>query len=146
MTGEPRDWTAEVIADGSVQGLSPQGWAERVVALARAYGADRLVAEGNQGGALVEQVIRQVDGMVPIRMVHARDAKGARAEPVAALYEQGRITHRAEFRELEDEMALMTVGGFAGSHSPDRVDALVWAITELMIEGSKNFIPRIRSF
>ncbi len=145
MTGEPGTWTAEVIADASVQGLSPQGWAERAVAAFHAYGADRLVAEGNQGGELVAQVIRTVDGMVPVRIVHASRGKSARAEPVAALYEQGRITHRAEFRALEDEMAAMTVAGFRGQGSPDRVDALVWAIAELMIEGGKNGSPRIRA-
>jgi phage terminase large subunit-like protein len=84
--------------------------------------------------------------MVPFKAVNARRGKAVRAEPVAALYEQGRVRHRAAFPELEAQMAAMTVGGFAGSGSPDRVDALVWAITELMIEGAvEQRDPRIRS-
>jgi predicted phage terminase large subunit-like protein len=123
-----------VIADGSVAGASPQAWAERAVALYHAHRADRLVAEVNQGGAMVASLIRSVDPMVPFRAVHASKGKVARAEPVAALYEQGRVRHRAAFTALEDQMAAMTVAGYAGRGSPDRVDALVWAITDLMID------------
>jgi phage terminase large subunit-like protein len=144
--GAPQSWRAEVIADGSVQGVSPQAWAERAVALYHAHGADRLVAEVNQGGDLVKAMIAQVDGAVPIRGVHATRGKATRAEPVAALYEQGRIRHRATFRELENEMTAMTLRGYTGRGSPDRVDALVWAITELMIRPAANGHrdPRIR--
>jgi phage terminase large subunit-like protein len=145
MAGPPQDWVAEVIADGSVQGASPQGWARRAVQLFHAHGADRLVAEVNQGGNLVADLIRSTDAMVPFRAVHARHAKGARAEPVAALYEQGRVCHRAAFPALEDQMAAMTLAGFAGRDSPDRVDALVWAITDLMIEPAGTYrSPRVR--
>ncbi len=145
QVGPPQDWTAEVIADGSVAGLSPRGWAERAVALFHAHGADRLVAEVNQGGDMVAHLIRQVDPMVPFRAVRATRSKVVRAEPVAALYEQGRIGHRGVFRELEDQMAAMTVGGFLGRGSPDRVDALVWAITELMIEPAAGYMAaRVR--
>jgi phage terminase large subunit-like protein len=136
---------AEVLADGSVKGLSPQGWAERALALYHAHRADRLVAEVNQGGDMVASLIRGVDPMVPFKAVHATRGKAVRAEPVAALYEQGRVRHAAAFRELEAQMAAMTVGGFRGSGSPDRVDALVWAITELMIDGAaEHRDPRIR--
>jgi phage terminase large subunit-like protein len=136
--------TAEVIADGSVRGLSPQGWAERAEALYHAHGADRLVAEVNQGGDMVATLIRQVDPMVSFRAVHARHGKALRAEPVAALYEQGRLRHGGEFRELEAQMLAMTIGGYLGRGSPDRVDALVWAITELMIEPSRKLVPNVR--
>jgi phage terminase large subunit-like protein len=144
-TGEPQTWTAEVIADGSLHGASPQAWAERAVALFHAHKADRMVAEVNQGGDLVAHVIRQVDPMIPLRTVHAARNKAARAEPVAALYEQGRIVHRGVFSALESQMTAMTLGGFRGDGSPDRVDALVWAITELMLDPAGDWrSPRVR--
>jgi phage terminase large subunit-like protein len=143
--GTPQEWTAEVIEDGSLRGASPQVWAERAVALFHAHRADRLVAEVNQGGDLIATLIRQVDAMVPITAVHASRGKAARAEPVAALYEQGRIRHRASFPELDGQLTRMTLGGFVGTGSPDRVDALVWAITQLMIVPAANRLdPRIR--
>ncbi len=143
--GPPQDWIAQVIADGSIAGASPRGWAERAVALFHAHRADRLVAEVNQGGELVAALIRQVDPLVPFRAVRASRGKVARAEPVAALYEQGRVSHREPFRELEAEMAAMTTSGFTGSGSPDRVDALVWAMTDLMIDPAASYLePRIR--
>ena len=145
MKGPPQDWRAEVLADASVAGLSPQAWAERAVAVYHAHGADRLVVEVNQGGDMVATVIRSVDPMVAVRSVHATRGKALRAEPVAALYEQGRIGHRGMFRALEDQMALMTVAGFAGGGSPDRLDALVWAITELMLDPGSQGVPKIRS-
>ena len=96
-------------------------------------------------GELVAALIRQVDPLVPFRAVRASRGKVARAEPVAALYEQGRVSHREPFRELEAEMAAMTTSGFAGSGSPDRVDALVWAMTDLMIDPAASYLePRIR--
>jgi phage terminase large subunit-like protein len=142
--GPPQDWRAEVIADESVRGVSPQVWAERAVAAFRRHRADRLVAEVNQGGDLVATLIRGVDPMIPYRAVRASKGKEARAEPVAALYEQGRVRHRAAFPELEAQMAAMTVGGYVGQGSPDRVDALVWAITELMIAPGAG-LPGVRT-
>lgn len=143
--GPPQDWAAEVIEDGSIKGASPQVWARRAVDLFHAHRADRLVAEINQGGDLVATLIRQIDPMIPFRGVRASRGKVARAEPVAALYEQGRVRHRRSFKELEDQMAAMTVSGFSGRGSPDRVDALVWAITELMIDPAAAYrAPRIR--
>ena len=144
-SGPRHGWTAEVIADASVRGLTPQRWAERAVALYHAHGADRLVAEVNQGGQMIETLVRSVDPMVAFRAVRATRGKAVRAEPVAALYEQGRIRHRQPFRELEAQMLTMTPGGFAGRGSPDRVDALVWAITELMIDPAARMVPGVRT-
>ena len=105
-----------------------------------------MVAEVNQGGDLVSSVIRQVDPMVPIKAVHASRGKVARAEPVAALYEQGRIQHMKGLGDLEDQMCAMTAQGFEGKGSPDRVDALVWALTELMIEPAAKWRrPQMRA-
>ena len=147
MQGEPRDWQAWVLADETVRGVGPIGWAETAVAAYEIYGADRLVVETNQGGLLVEEVVRQVNDVVPFKSVHASRGKVARAEPVAALYEQGRVHHVRGLRALEDQMGQMTVAGYQGKGSPDRVDALVWALHELMIEPAKarNTSPRLRS-
>jgi phage terminase large subunit-like protein len=131
--GPPQAWRAWVLEDASVQGASPTGWAEAVAAAYGRWQADRVVAEVNQGGAMVETVLRQVAPQVPLRKVHATRGKTARAEPVAALYEQGRVTHCGALDTLEEQMGLMTVSGFAGQGSPDRVDALVWALTELIV-------------
>ena len=145
QAGPPRDWVGEVIWDGSLRGARPTVWAERAVELFHRFKADRLVAEVNQGGELVATVIRQIDPLVPYRAVRASRGKGIRAEPVAALYEQGRICHRGAFPALEDQMTAMNVTGFTGRGSPDRVDALVWAFTELMIDPAASWRePRVR--
>jgi len=99
------------------------------------------VAEVNQGGEMVRTVIAQVDAAVPVRMVHATRGKWLRAEPVAALYAQGRVMHAAGLTALEDEMCAFGVDGMSGGHSPDRLDAAVWALTELMLRGGE---PRVR--
>jgi phage terminase large subunit-like protein len=146
MAGPPQDWCAYVLADETVQGASPAGWAQAAIAAMAWHGADRLVAEVNQGGRLVEEVVRQVDPLVPYRAVHAARGKVARAEPVAALYEQGRVKHLPGLGALEEQMGQMTVTGYLGSGSPDRVDALVWALHELMIEPASRYrAPRVRS-
>ncbi len=142
--GEVRGWTAEVIADLSVQGLSPRGWAERVVRVFEDYNADLVVAEVNQGGNLVEDLVRGVAPLLPIRPMHATKGKPARAEPVAALYEQGRVRHGATFKALEDQMLAMTPGKYYGRGSPDRLDAMVWAISELLIAPTKWMNASIR--
>jgi phage terminase large subunit-like protein len=103
-----------------------------------------MVVEVNQGGAMVATVVHGVDAMVPVRSLTARERKTVRAEPVAALYEQGRVRHRAAFPALEDQMLAMAVGGYTGPGSPDRVDALVWAITELLLEPLRRGAPRVR--
>ena len=125
---------AVVIEDASVEGASPQRWAEAAVAAYHRHNADRMVAEVNQGGELVEILVRQVDRTVSYRGVHALRGKVLRAEPVAALYEQGRILHRAGLTALEEQMCQMATTGYQGAGSPDRVDALVWALTELMLK------------
>ena len=119
-----------VLADLSCQGYSPMAWAERVVCGFHDFGCDRVVAETNQGGELVDTVIQQVDPAVPVRRVHATRGKVVRAEPVAALYEQGRVHHVGLFAALEDQMRLFG-GDKKHSGSPDRVDSLVWALTDL---------------
>ena len=142
--GEPRDWRAYVLEDATVRG-GPLDWARAAIAAMERHGAERLVAEVNQGGDLVESVIRQVDPLVPFRALRAGRGKGLRAEPVAALYEQGRVRHLRGLGALEDQMCRMTLAGFDGSGSPDRLDALVWAIHELMIEPAAHWRrPRMR--
>ncbi len=125
-----RDRIAYVLADRSVRGHSPQGWAAKVVAAAQEFGADAVVAESNQGGEMVRSVLAHADCPVPIKLVHASRGKVARAEPVAALYEQGRVLHCGAFPALEEE--LMALGSTEHRHSPDRADALVWGVTHLM--------------
>ncbi len=142
MKGAPQEWRAYVLEDATVAGASPDGWARAAVAARERHGAERIVAEVNQGGDLVAKVIRSVDGMAPVKAVRAVRGKAARAEPVAALYEQGRVKHVRGLGGLEDQMCRMTVQGYQGRGSPDRVDALVWALTELMVEAGGR--PRVR--
>jgi phage terminase large subunit-like protein len=129
---------AYVLHDATVQGLSPAGWAARAVALYAALSADAIVAEVNQGGDMVTAVLRQVDPAVPVVAVRATRAKYLRAEPVAVLYDQGRVRHVGAFPDLEDEMCDYAPGE---RRSPDRLDALVWALTHLMLRGEG---PRVR--
>ncbi|PZX57159.1 DNA-packaging protein [Cereibacter changlensis] len=144
--GPPQDWRAVVLEDASVAAASPDAWARAALAAVRRHGAERLVAEVNQGGDLVESVIRQIDPLVPYRGVHATRGKVARAEPVAALYEQGRVRHLRGLAGLEAQMCRMTLQGYEGKGSPDRVDALVWALTDLMIEPCRAWVnPRLRT-
>ena len=122
-----------MLADLSSQGDTPLRWASRAVQAARDFEADAIVAEVNNGGDMVETVIRQIDANVRVKSVRASRGKFLRAEPVAALYEQGRAKHIGVFAKLEDQMCLMTpeFDRRAAGFSPDRVDALVWAVTEL---------------
>lgn len=143
--GPPQDWRAFVLEDATVAAASPHGWARAACAAMARHEAGRMVAEVNQGGALVEAVVRQIDPLVPFRALHASRGKARRAEPVAALYEQGRVHHLRGLGALEDQMAQMTARGFVGSGSPDRVDALVWALHELMILPAQQWRrPRLR--
>ncbi|SHG78244.1 Large terminase phage packaging protein [Cognatiyoonia sediminum] len=145
MEGEPHRWSAVVLADLSVGEATPTHWARAAVKGYHDFDADRLVAEVNQGGELVENVIWQVDPFVSYRAVHASRNKAVRAEPVAALYEQGRVRHVRGLGALEDQMCQMTARGYAGKGSPDRVDALVWALHDLMVEPLKTWVnPKIR--
>jgi hypothetical protein len=121
-----------VLADYSGR-MSPGQWGRKVVEAYDRFRADRIIAEGNQGGEMVRHTIQTVRENVPVTIVHASRAKQARAEPVAALYEQGTVDHVGSFPELEDEMC--TWEPLSGMPSPDRLDALVWALTELAIGG-----------
>lgn len=132
---------AVVLEDVTLQPASPMGWARRSVAAYHRHGADCLVVEVNQGGDMVKTVIAQVDPNVPVRAVRANRGKWLRAEPVATLYAQGRVTHMPGLVALEDEMCAFGADGRSDGHSPDRVDALVWALTELLLAGSE---PRVR--
>ncbi|MEH6718919.1 MAG: terminase family protein [Aurantimonas endophytica] len=130
--GLAADGTIYILADASVQGAKPHVWASAAVTLFERLEADRIVAEVNQGGDMVEAVIRASAPNVPFRAVRASRGKWVRAEPVAALYEQGRVRHAGRFAALEDEMADFGPDGLTGGRSPDRLDALVWAVTALM--------------
>jgi len=129
------DGIGRVLADASVEKASPERWARAVAAAAQAWSADRVVAEANQGGAMVESVLRAAELTLPVRLVHATRGKSARAEPVAALYEAGRVRHAGMFAALEDQLCGIMAGGeYRGpGRSPDRADAAVWALTELML-------------
>jgi phage terminase large subunit-like protein len=136
------DGLGYVLADGSLATARPTEWAARAVALYRRHGADALIAEVNQGGDMVATVIREVDAGVPVRAVRATRGKYLRAEPVAALYEQGRVRHAGIFPELEDEMTDFGTDGLSAGRSPDRLDAMVWALTALMLGDGAE--PRVR--
>lgn len=133
--GLGRDGRGYVIEDASVAGASPEGWARAVAACAARHKADRVVAEQNQGGAMVRSVLRAADAGLPLTLVHASQGKSARAEPVMLLYEAGKALHAGAFPALEDELCgLVAGGGYEGpGRSPDRADALVWAMHELML-------------
>jgi phage terminase large subunit-like protein len=144
--GPVQNWRAVVLADRSVEGARPLGWAQAAIRAMEEFGAERLIAEANQGGDLVEAVIRQVDPMVPFKKVHATRGKSARAEPVAALYEQGRVRHVRGLSDLEDQMLKMTIEGYQGKGSPDRVDAMVWALSSVLIDTAAKWrAPQVRS-
>lgn len=121
-----------VLEDATCRG-SPEDWAKQVVRMYRKWEADKIIAEKNQGGEMVASVLRAQDRTLPLKLVHATRGKMVRAEPISALYEQGRIHHVGEFDLLEDQMCLFSVDQIRNSStgSPDRVDALVWGLTEL---------------
>lgn len=130
VAGLTNDQRGVVLADESLQG-SPSEWARRAVSLYRSRQADAIVVEVNQGGDMVAHTLRTIDPTVNIIEVRATRGKHVRAEPIAALYEQGRIAHVGGFPELETQLTQMTVNGYEGAGSPDRADALVWAMTAL---------------
>jgi phage terminase large subunit-like protein len=127
------DNRAYVIGDRTVQGRDPATWAKAAVAAYHDYQADTIVVETNQGGDLVVQTFKGLDAFVPVKKVYASRGKYTRAEPVSALYNEGRVAHVGEFPELERQMCDFAADGLANGKSPDRLDALVWAITELML-------------
>lgn len=133
---------AIVLADRSLKPAKPLQWARAVAKAFEEFEADAVVAEVNQGGDLVGEMLRQVAPDLPIRNVRATRGKWVRAEPVAALYSRGLVRHAAGLTELEDEMCAFGANGLSSGHSPDRVDALVWALTELML--GQDGVPRVR--
>ncbi len=134
VAGLGQDGRGYVLADRTIKGREPQVWARAAIAAWRDFEADRIVAEVNQGGDLVVLVIHQVDPTVAVRKVRAQRGKWLRAEPIAALYAEGRVSHVGEFLALENQMiAFDGTPASTGSKSPDRLDALVWALTDLMI-------------
>lgn len=130
-----------VLADRSVTGLKPEGWTSRVVAVARDYGAAEIVAECNQGGDMVDSLLRQAGPPCRVRLVRAMDSKRARAQPVFQAYQLGRVVHGGRFSDLEDQ--LIALGQGEGSQY-DRADALVWAVAELLLKPPAP-VPRIEA-
>jgi len=142
VCGADEDGTVYVLADASVAGLRPEGWARRVAAAAELWDAQTVVAEQNQGGDMVESVLRGAEADLPVRLVHATRGKAARAEPIALRFETGRAKLAGRFAELEEELCGITYAGYQGpGRSPDRADAMVWAMTELFAPRPE---PRIR--
>ncbi|KPP94102.1 DNA-packaging protein [Erythrobacter sp. HL-111] len=139
-----QDGIARVLADCSIGNAAPGRWARAAADAAAAWEADRVVAEANQGGAMVRSVLHAADHALPVKLVHASRGKTARAEPVAALYSAGKIRHHGVFAQLEDQLCGMMLGGdYSGpGRSPDRADALVWAMTELLLSRAGD--PRVR--
>lgn len=143
---------AYVLADRSIK-AGPSEWGEQVIQAYENFNADCIVVETNFGGAMVERVIKSVDPLARIKEVKASRGKVIRAEPVAALYEQGKVSHvqGADLRDkegigltvLEDQMCLMSPRGYAGEGSPDRVDAAVWCLHELVIDAPRRASPKI---
>lgn len=142
--GLGEDGVAYVLADQTIGSATPQNWANKAVSLFHALEADKVVVEVNQGGEMVETVLRQADASVPVAPVRATRGKWTRAEPVALLYEQGRVRHVGTHAALEDEMCNFVPNGTSGGHSPDRIDALVWAVTDLMLTDRQRGKPRVR--
>jgi phage terminase large subunit-like protein len=142
VAGVDEAGVGHVLADASLGAARPSDWSEKAIAAYRRWNADALVAEANQGGEMVRAVLAQVDPGVPITSVHATRGKYLRAEPVALLYDQGRVRHVGAFPELEDELCDFGSGGLSTGRSPDRLDALVWALTHLMLQ--PHAAPRVR--
>jgi len=145
------DMTGLIVAGIDVNGIgyvledatdrySPAEWAAKAISLYKAHSADRIVAERNQGGDMVRRTLEAEDEAVPIRLVHASRGKMARAEPISALYERGKVKHAKGLDELETQMRTWEPLGSMGS--PDRLDACVWALTDLMLNGVTN--PTLR--
>ena len=136
--GLDADGVGHVLGDHSAGGLSPEGWARKVAAAAEAHAADRIVAEKNQGGEMVKSVLRAAGIVLPVTMASASQSKVARAEPIAGLFECGKARLAGRFPELEAELGGLVTEGYAGGHggarkSPDRADAMVWALWALLI-------------
>ena len=129
--GKTRNGRYCVLADKTLANATPGKWAAEVISLYHYWEADLIVAEVNQGGDMVNSIIHNLDSSVPVKPVHATRGKWTRAEPVALLYERGLVSHAGRFPRLEDQMCSFTFDGMSEGKSPDRVDALVWAISAL---------------
>lgn len=129
------DGDTYILEDATCQ-MSPEGWGRRAVERYDRYEADRIVGERNYGGDMVRFTVATANKKAAFKEVVASRGKAVRAEPISALYEQGRVHHVGDFPDLEDQMCNFTAAGYLGDGSPDRADALVWALTELMLEGS----------
>ncbi len=136
VAGLGADGHAYVLEDGTMEEVRPAGWGRAAIALYHRHDADCLIAEVNQGGEMVSAVLFGIDGSVLVKPVRAMRGKWLRAEPVAALYEQGRVHHVGAFAKLEDEMCDFGLDGLSSGHLPDRLDALVWVLTALMLNES----------
>lgn len=132
---------AVILHDATVQGETPRGWAKAVIKACEGWEADYILAEVNQGGEMVQTILASEDAGVPVRSVRAHVSKARRAQPVAVLYEQGRVKHAGRFAMLEDELCRLGADEASGK-SPDRADALVWAITDLLLSRRGN--PAVR--
>lgn len=141
--GKGEDGHAYVLEDATLSGARPDAWAARAIALYKRMHADCLIAEVNQGGDVIESVIHAVDPSVPVTKVRASRGKFLRAEPVAALYAKTRIHHVGALSALEDEMCDFGTDGLSGGRSPDRLDALVWAISSLKLDAVPPLIRRL---
>ncbi len=141
-----RDGKLAVLEDASVEKAAPMLWAQAVAAAAARWGADRIVAESNMGGEMVLAVLAQADVALPVVAARAMVGKARRAEPVALAYERGHVVHLGRFARLEDELCGLQVGGgYAGpGRSPDRADACVWALAELLGAVSGGRGPMVR--
>ena len=133
VAGEAEDGRVFVLADLTLEGREPHVWARAAVAAYHEFKADHIVAETNQGGDLVVAILKQMDDNVPVQKVTATRGKWLRAEPVAALYAEGRVAHVGRLEKLEAQMMAFAGDGRAGGRSPDRLDALVWAVTDLKL-------------
>lgn len=145
VAGMSNDKQGYILEDWSARG-TPDQWARKAVAAFRKHGADHIIAESNQGGEMVRMVLQSIEPNIPVRLVHASRGKYVRAEPISALYEQGRVHHVGTFPALEDQMIAFTpetAGDRSRGISPDRVDALVWALTELFPTMTPRDRPKI---
>lgn len=147
IAGKGYDGHAYILSDESCN-LSPEGWGRRVIDLYKRWSADRVVAERNYGGDMVRFTIMTADKdkATSFKEVVASRGKAVRAEPISALYEQGRVHHVGYFPDLEDQLCNFTTSGYIGEGSPDRADALVWAVTELMLAENGYTLDEMTSF
>jgi len=139
-----RGETLYVLEDATVRGLSPEGWTSQVAAAAARWNTAQVVAEANNGGAMVASVLKAADLGLKVRLVHASLGKSARAEPIALKFEAGKAFLAGAFPELEAELCGMVAGGgYEGpGRSPDRADAMVWAMT--VLGETRSGVPRVR--